>query len=193
VNRPIKANQAPAPPQVTKRLRIIQVVVVILLLPVIVFYLVPRVYGLAATPYRLDQATVHGSHYNPALFKVAADERVTTAALDEMDRLSAAVADVRKTDAKVGAELTTLVGQVRGDLQATLNKAGANVTGLVGALSALDAQIRAANGPVDAASGAVHRDRALLGAVLTDARSTAYKVHAARVLAEYTAGHLNGY
>lgn len=193
MTRNIKADKEPASPQVSKRLRIAQVVVVIVLLPVIAFYLVPRVYGLAATPYRLDEATVHGSHYNPALLKVAADERVTTAALDEMDRLSAAVADVRRTDAKVGAQLTTLIGQVRGDLQATLTKSNANVVGVIGALSALDARVRAANGPVDAASGAVRTDRALLGAVLTDARSTAYKVRAARILAEYSAGHLNGY
>lgn len=172
--------------------RVLQIVVIAALIPVGALYLYPRVYDLVATPYRLDGAVVYADRYNPALNKIVAEEQVTLREFGALDQMSAAVARVRAVDAQVATELTTLIGQIRGDLQATLNAANANVQNLLGSLNALDARLRGLNAPVDAATGAVAGDRATLAAILVDARSTAAQVHAARVEADNSARNVSG-
>ncbi|HSV64516.1 MAG TPA: hypothetical protein VLJ59_01240 [Mycobacteriales bacterium] len=173
-------------------MRILQIVVVLALLPIIAFYLYPRIYGLTATPYRLDKAGEYGKLYNPRLFEVANHEQVTLAAFDSLDHVEALVSNVRTVDEKVANELNILISAVRRDLAATLTNAGAKVNGLVAALDGLGAQINAANGPVNGASSSLAADRAKLGAILNTARPIAAKVHAARVAAEDVAHNVSG-
>lgn len=172
--------------------RVAQVVVLFALVPILAFYLYPRIYDLVATPYRLDQAVVHANRYNPAIFKVVAAEKATLEAFSALDRMEAAVADVRATDARVSEELTVLIGQIRGDLQATLNNAVASVNGLNDSLTALDAEIRALYGPSDGADEALAANRARLAGILADTRATAARVHAARQEADQSADNVSG-
>jgi ABC-type transporter Mla subunit MlaD len=73
-----------------------------------------------------------------------------------------------------------------------LDHAGANVTDLVASLDTLTAHINSLQPAADGATAAVAADRATLDAILTDARSTAEKVHSARLSAEESANDLSG-
>lgn len=172
--------------------RVAQAVVVLALVPVLAFYLYPRIYDLVATPYRLDQAVVHANRYNPALFDVVAAEEVTLEAFSALDRMETAVADVRATDARVAEELSVLIGQIRGDLQGTLDNAVTSVNALNGSLSALDAEIRALYAPSAGADDALAANRARLASILADTRATAARVHAARQEADQSADNVSG-
>lgn len=167
-------------------------VLILALIPVAGLYLLPRVFNLVATPYRLDSAVVYADRYNPALNQIVKHEAVTLAAFDALDRMDAALADVRATDARVSGELNTLIAQITGDLQATLDGAGGNVTGLVGSLNALTGHLRALNSPINAAGAAVAADRAALARILAEARATARKVHRARMAADESASNVSG-
>ncbi|PBC51924.1 hypothetical protein CJ179_00450 [Rhodococcus sp. ACS1] len=169
-----------------------RVLLVLALIPVGALYLYPRIYDLTATPYRLDQAVVSAGNYNPALDQIVEHEKVTLAAFDALEKMKASLASVLSTDAAVTAELNTLTGQITGDVQKTLDLAGANVTDLVASLDTLTAHISSLQAPVDGATAAVARDRATLDAILTDARSTAEKVHRTRLSAEESANDLSG-
>ncbi|MCQ4079105.1 hypothetical protein NGB36_00350 [Streptomyces sp. RB6PN25] len=173
--------------------RVLQVVVILALIPVGAFYLYPRIYNLVATPYRLDKAVVYANRYNPGLFKIVNEEQVTLQAFGALDQMNAAIARVQGVDSQVADQLRTLVGQIRGDLQATLNSADGDVSGLVSSLNALDARLEGLNPPVDGATSAVARDRATLAGILDEARATAAKVHTAREEADGSAQNVSGH
>jgi hypothetical protein len=181
-----------AVPSASTVTKVARFVLVLALIPVAGLYLLPRVVNLVATPYRLDSAVVYADRYNPALNRIVEHEAVTLAAFDALDRMDAALAEVRATDARVSGELTTLIGQITGDLQATLDSAGGNVTGLVGSLDSLTGRLRALNAPVYAAGAAVAADRAALARILAEARATARKVHSARMSADRSASNVSG-
>lgn len=182
----------PEPPQASTTVRIARGLLVLALIPVGGFYLYPRIYELTATPYRLDQAVVSASNYNPALDQIVGHEKVTLAAFDSLEKMHASLAHVLSTDATVTTELHTLTEQISGDVQATLDQAGTNVTDLVASLDTLTAHINSLQPAAEGAAAAVAADRATLQAVLADARSTAAKVHSARLSAEESANYLSG-
>ncbi|MGW5518141.1 hypothetical protein [Nocardia africana] len=166
--------------------------VIVALVPVAVFYLAPRVYDLVATPYRLDHTIVSAANYNPALNDVVAHEKVSLAAFVALGKMKTALADVQSTATKVNAELNTLTSQISGDIQAALNRAGANVADLVSSLDTLTGQVNSLQPPVDGATTALSADSSALAAILDDARATAEKVHHARLSAENSADDLSG-
>ncbi|MBF6278409.1 MULTISPECIES: hypothetical protein [Nocardia] len=166
--------------------------IIVALVPVTAFYLFPRVYNLVATPYRLDQTIISASNYNPALTQIVAHEEMTVAAFGALDQMNTALHEVLAIDATVAAELNTLIGQNSGDVQRTLYLARTNVSELVAALDILARRISSVQPPVVAASSALADNRATLAAILDDARSTAAKVHGARVSAESAADDLSG-
>jgi len=176
----------------SRKTTIARAVVVAALIPLGAFYLAPRVYNLTATPYRLDQAVVSANNYNPALTELVEHEQVTLSAFTALDKMEAALASVHATDAAVDAELTTLTGQITGDLQATLDLAGTNVTELVTSLDTLTAHVNSLQPPVDGATTALDGNTAAMDAILADARATADKVHSARLSAEESANDLSG-
>ncbi|MEN0134913.1 MAG: hypothetical protein AAGC80_07180 [Rhodococcus sp. (in: high G+C Gram-positive bacteria)] len=183
----------PEPPRrASAKMNIARGLLVAALIPVGAFYLYPRIHDLTATPYRLDQAVVSAGNYNPALDQIVEHEKVTLAAFDSLAKMQASLASVLSTDAAVTAELNTLTGQISGDVQATLDRAGANVTDLVASLDTLTAHINSLQPAADGATAAVAADRATLDAILADARSTAEKVHSARMSAEESANDLSG-
>ncbi|RZL77079.1 MAG: hypothetical protein EOP32_26390 [Rhodococcus sp. (in: high G+C Gram-positive bacteria)] len=182
----------PDPPRASAKMNIARGLLVLALIPVGALYLYPRIYDLTATPYRLDQAVVSAGNYNPALDQIVEHEKVTLAGFDSLEKMKTSLASVLSTDATVTAELNTLVGQISGDVQATLDQAGANVTDLVASLDTLTTHINSLQPAADGATAAVAADRATLGAILTDARSTAAKVHSARLSAEESANDLSG-
>jgi hypothetical protein len=179
-------------PKASGRLRIAQVLAVVALIPLGAFYLGPRVYNLTATPYRLDQAVVSANNYNPALTELVEHENVTLSAFTALDKMDAALASVHTTDAAVDAELRTLVDQINGDLHATLDSAGTNVTELVSSIDTLTTQVNSLQPPIDGATGALAGNTAAMDAILADARATAQKVHNARLSAEESANDLSG-
>ena len=182
----------PEPPRASAKMNVARGLLVLALIPIGAFYLYPRIYDLTATPYRLDQAVVSAGNYNPALDQIVEHEKVTLAAFDSLEKMKASLASVLSTDAAVTAELNTLTGQISGDVQATLNQAGANVTDLVASLDTLTAHINSLQPAADGATAAVTGNRATLDAILADARSTAEKVHSARLSAEESANDLSG-
>ncbi|MEU2006779.1 hypothetical protein ACH47B_37125 [Rhodococcus sp. NPDC019627] len=192
---PVPDAQGEVPEQsvrASKKTNIARAVVVAALIPLGAFYLGPRVYNLTATPYRLDQAVVSANNYNPALTELVEHEQVTLSAFTALDKMEAALASVHATDAAVDAELTTLTGQITGDLQATLNLAGTNVTELVTSLDTLTAHVNSLQSPVDGATAALAGNTAAMDAILADARATAQQVHSARLSAEESANDLSG-
>ncbi|MFD6059935.1 hypothetical protein [Rhodococcus wratislaviensis] len=183
---------ADPPQRASTGTNVARVLLVLALIPIGALYLYPRIYDLTATPYRLDQAVVSADNYNPALDQIVEHEKVTLAAFDALDKMKASLASVLSSDAAVTAELNTLTGQITGDVQKTLDLAGANVTDLVASLDTLTTHISSLQAPVDGATAAVAADRATLDAILTDARSTAEKVHRTRLSAEESANDLSG-
>jgi len=167
-------------------------VLLLALIPIALLYLLPRVFNLVATPYRLDEAVEHADRYNPGLMQIVHHESDTLAAFDAFDDMSKALADVRATDAHVAAQLNVLIGQIRGDLQATLNAANGNVGTMVASLDSLSAHVAGLHPHVDGASAAVRADRARMVKILAEARATAAKVHAARVSADKSATNVSG-
>lgn len=170
----------------------VQVLVVLALVPLTVFYLVPRLYNLTATPSRLDQAVVSANNYNPALSDLVAYEKQTLAVFTALEKMETALASVHTTDAAVSDELDALIGQINGDLHRTLDLAGANVTNLVSSLDALTTHVNSLQAPIDIATGALDANTATMQAVLDDARATAHHVHRARLSAEESANDLSG-
>ncbi|AWK76167.1 hypothetical protein CBI38_32180 (plasmid) [Rhodococcus oxybenzonivorans] len=182
----------PDPPRASTTINIARGLLMLALIPIGALYLYPRIYDLTATPYRLDQAVVSAGNYNPALDHIVEHEKVTLAAFDSLEKMKTSLASVLSTDATVTAELNTLTGQISGDVQATLNQAGANVTDLVASLDTLTTHINSLQPAADGATAAVTGNRATLDAILDDARSTATKVHSARLSAEESANDLSG-
>lgn len=182
----------PEPPRASTKTNLARGLLVLALVPIGAFYLYPRIHDLTATPYRLDQAVVSAGNYNPALYQIVEHEKATLAAFDSLEKMQASLASVLSTDATVIAELNTLIGQISGDVQATLDQAGANVTDLVASLDTLTAHVNSLQPAADGAAAAVAADRATLETILADARSTAAKVHSARLSAEESANDLSG-
>jgi hypothetical protein len=173
--------------------RFFQVVVLLALIPFVVFYLLPRVYNLVATPYRLDKAVVYADRYNPRLMGIARVEQARTLpAFTALDQMDAAVTRVRAVDAHSAQQLSVLIGQIRADLQPILGSAVVNVGGLVTSLNALGNQLSALNPPASGAADAVTADRATLAAILANAKATAAKVHQARLEADSSARNVSG-
>lgn len=170
-------------------LRAVGLLIVALL---VIFYLVPRIYNLVATPYRLDSATASAAKYNPALDRIVDHEKVTLTAFTALDSLNNSLASVLKTDSAVSGQLEKLVGQIRNDMMPILASADTNVGSLVDSLNTLTGRIKALQPPVSSATGAVAADRATLQAILDDAAATAAKVHNARESAQSGANDLSG-
>ncbi|WP_413768928.1 hypothetical protein [Rhodococcus pyridinivorans] len=166
--------------------------VIATLIPIVAFYLAPRIYDLVATPHRLDQAVVSANSYNPTLADLVEHEHVTLAAFDSLDKMNAALNSVLATDAAVNAELNTLIDQINDDLHVTLDRAGTNVTGLVASLDNLTAQVNSLHAPLDGATSALDSSTSVMGEILADARATAAHVHRARQSAEESANDLSG-
>ena len=169
-----------------------RVVVLLLLLPVLAFYLIPRVVDLVATPYRLTASTDHAADYNQGLGQIVAHEQDTLRALGAIDRIDASLDEVIETDAAVARDLATLITQIESDLQPVLDDAGTNVGDLSRALTRLEASIRALNFPVGAAQGALADDRTTMSEVLRQAKATAAAVREARDAAGGSAENMEG-
>lgn len=169
-----------------------RVAVCVALVPIAAFYLGPRIYNLVATPYRLDHTVVSAHKYNPALDKIVEEEKVTLAAFDSLAKVKASLDSVLATDATVSKELDKLIAQIRGDLQAILDHAGANVTQLISSLNTLTDRIEGLKPAAHGADAALAGDRSTLSDILDEARSTAAEVHHARVSAETSANDLSG-
>ena len=169
-----------------------RIVVLVALLPVLGFYLIPRVVDLVATPYRLTASTDHAASYNQGLATIVDHERDTLVALEAIDRIDGALDDVRITDAVVVRELDSLVGQIRFDLQPVLNDADANVGELSAALLALDASIKGLDGPVGSADASLRANRTTMQRLLEQARRTAAEVRAASESADGSADNMDG-
>ncbi|HEY9415492.1 MAG TPA: hypothetical protein VIQ30_12085 [Pseudonocardia sp.] len=155
-------------------------------------YLAPRVSALVAMPGHLDDAISHARAYNPRLPDTAAQDDRSTAELASLDRIDVALARVRGSDADVSVELTGLVGQIRGDVQAVLNRTNSRVDGLLGSLDALTIAVRDLERPVAEARQVVASDRDRLARTIRIATETAAHVHDARRLAERAADDLSG-
>jgi hypothetical protein len=174
--------------------RIAQAVVLLAIIVVGIFYLFPRIFNLVATPYRLDNAVTYANRYNPRLFGVARVEAgETLPAFTALDQMDAAIKRVEGVDAHSAQQLSTLTGQIRGDLQPILNSAGSNVHALNASLNSLAGQINTLNPPAAGAANAVIADRATLAAILQNARATAAQVHKAREEAGSSAGNVSGH
>lgn len=184
--------QAFGPPPVTSATKWGRAAVIAVLIPIAVFYLLPRIYNLVATPYRLDKAVVYADSYNPGLHEVVAHEYVTLAAFDALDQIKVSLADVRATDATVAAELEKLVAQISTDLQSTLNSANGNVGAMLASLDRLTADLNGLHAPVNGATGALTDARASLQRILDEARATAAQVHQASQSAQGSASNVSG-
>lgn len=176
----------------SKKPTILRAVLVVAAVPILALYIAPRIYDLAVTPSRLDQAVVSAGNYNPALDEIVAQEKITSSAFTALGKMNAALQSVLVTDDKVAAELTALTGQITGDLQATLDTADANVGVLVSSLDTLTSHIDALSSPVGAADSALTSNIDAMTAILADVRATAADVHAARLSAQESADDLSG-
>ncbi len=179
-------------PAVPRRMWIARGVVVLALVPLGAFYLGPRIYDLTATPDRLHQAIEAADGYNPALDRVVEHERVTVAAFAVLDNVRKCVADVLAMSETVSVELDKLVNQISGDLQATLDHTGVDVSNLVSSLDALAARVSGLRAPANGAATALADSRETMAAVLEDVRTTASHVRSTRVSAESAANDLSG-
>lgn len=180
------------PRTLSRRSTILRAVLVVAAIPILGLYIAPRIYDLAVTPSRLDQAVVSAGNYNPALDEIVAQEKITSSAFTALDKMNAALDSVLVTDERVATELTALTGQITGDLQATLDTADANVDVLVTSLDTLTAQIDALSAPVGIADSALASNIDRMTAILTDVRGTAADVHTARLSAQESADDLSG-
>lgn len=189
---PVIVSGSGGPRRASRGTNIARIGLIMALIPVGAFYLAPRVYNLTATPYRLDQAVVSANNYNPALADLVEHEQVTLAAFAARDKMNAALTSVHATDAAVATELNTLIRQIDGDLHATLDQAGTNLTALVASLDTLTAHVNSLQPPIDGATTALDANTAAMDAMLADARATAEKVHSARLSAEESANDLSG-
>ena len=178
--------------EVSRRMWIARGVVVLALVPLGALYLGPRIYDLTATPYRLHRAIESADHYNAGLARIVDSERVTLSALVVVEKMRESLARVLAMSRTVSTELDTLVGQISGDLQATLDHTGVNVSELVASLEALTARVNALQGPANGAATALSDNREVMAAILDDVRATAAEVHDTRVSAESAAGDLSG-
>lgn len=155
-------------------------------------YLAPRVSALVAMPGHLDEAISHARAYNPRLPDTAAQDDRSTAELASLNRIDVALARVRESDADVSVELTGLVGQIRGDVQAVLNRTNSRVDSLLGSLDVLTVALEDLERPVADARHVVSSDRDRLARTIRIAEETAAHVHDARQLAERAADDLSG-
>lgn len=156
------------------------------------FYLAPRVVGLARLPETLDGAIGHIRAFTPRLPATAAIDDRATAELAALDRIDAALARVRGTDAAVVARLTTLVGQIRTEVQPSLDRTDLDVAALVGSLGELSGALEEVQSPLDDAATALRHDRARLDHALGIATSVAEQVRSARRSARRAADDVSG-
>lgn len=173
------------------RLRLVRAALVLALVPLSI-YLAPRVTALVAMPTRLDEAILHARSYNPRLPVTAAQDDRTTLELASLDRIDLALARVRTSDGEVSGELVGLVGQIRGDVQAVLDRTNARVDSLLGSLDTLTSALEDLERPVADARKVVAVDRSRLARTIRIAEETAAHVHAARRNAEQAADDLTG-
>lgn len=169
----------------------IRVVVVIFLLP-LGYYLGPRLVGLVELPDVLDSAAVHMRSYNPGLPEVAGFDRQTTAELAALDRIDAALGQVRAIDAASSASLRSLIAQIHGDVLPTLGRTDIDVDALVGSLDRLTRALRDLRDPVAHAASGLHHDRDRLANAIDIARAVAAHAHSARQAAVDAADDVSG-
>lgn len=186
------AGAAPSGQRVSRALWIGRGAVVLALIPLGGVYLGPRIYDLTATPSRLHQAVEAGDRYNPTLTRLIDHERVTVGAFAVLDEIRECLADVIAMGTTVSAELEALVGQIAGDLQATLDRTGVDVADLVGSLDALTTRVGGLRASANEAATALSGNQQTMAAILDDVRATAAEVHKTRVSAESAAGDLSG-
>ena len=168
-----------------------RVVVVLLLVP-LGFYLVPRAIALVEIPTAFNESLAHGRAYNPRIPVIVEHQRNTLAALAALDRIDAALARVRRTDADVAGQLQTLVGQIRTQVQPVLNQTNGQVDGLLVSLDDLEAQLTSLTDPVRSIRHTVSGDREKLDRILTRAQHIADDVRRARESARSGADNVAG-
>jgi hypothetical protein len=177
--------------RVPRRVLVARAILILLLFP-LAFYLAPRAVALVRTPTNLNESLEHGRAYNPRIVVIADHERNTLAALAALDRMDAALARVRRTDAEVADQLRTLVGQIRIQVQPVLNRTNAQVCDLLGSLDDLEGQLNSLTDPVHRIGGTVIGDREELGRILARAHLIAGEVHRARESARSGADNVAG-
>ncbi|HTK65721.1 MAG TPA: hypothetical protein VL595_25285 [Pseudonocardia sp.] len=175
----------------SRHLGLVRAGLVLALIPLAV-YLVPRATALIAMPTRLDVAVMHARSYNPRLPVTAAQDDRATLELASLDRIDRAVARVRASDGEVSGELVGLAGQIRGDVQAVLDRTNSRVGSLLVSLDALTTALEDLENPIADARKAVSTDRARLARTIRIAEDTAEHAHRARRLAEQAADDLTG-
>lgn len=168
-----------------------RVVVIVLLVPV-GFYVVPRAIALVRIPTVFDQSLANGRAYNPRIVVIVEHERNTVAALDALDRIDAALARVRRTDAEVAEQVRTLVGQIRTGVQPVLDRTNGEVVDLLGSLDDLESQLRRLGDPVTDIRHTVAEDRRELTRILTLTQGIADQVRGARESAASAADNVAG-
>jgi uncharacterized coiled-coil protein SlyX len=166
--------------------------VVVLLLVPLGFYLIPRAIALVEIPTVFDESLEHGRAYNPRIPVIVEHERDTLAALAALDRIDAALARVRRTDAEVAEQLRILVGQIRTHVQPILDRTNGQVEGLLGALDDLEVQLSSLTDPVAGIRHTVAGDRARLDRILARAQRIAEEVRRARESAGSAADNVAG-
>lgn len=177
--------------RVPTRVLVARAMVVVLLFP-LGFYLTPRATALVGIPTASKEALDHGRAYNPRILVIVEHERNTLAALAALDRIDAALAKVRRTDAEVAEQLRALVGQIRTQVQPVLNHTNAQVGGLLGSLDDLEVQLTSLTDPVQRIRHTVAGDREKLSRILARARHIADEVRRARQSAGSSADNVAG-
>jgi hypothetical protein len=179
-------------PEVSRSTRIGRAVVVLVLIPLGVFYLGPRIHDLTATPGRLQQSVEAADRYNPSLTRLVEHERVTVSAFAALDKVRECLTDVLGMGEAVSVELSTLVGTISVDLQEILDHTGVDVADLVGSLESLSTRVGALQAPANGAATALSDNRATMSAILDDVRVTADQVHDTRLSVGSAAADLSG-
>jgi hypothetical protein len=156
------------------------------------YYLAPRIVGLVRIPEVLDGAIVHMRSYNPGLPETAAFDRRATAELAALDRIDAALARVRTTDATASVQLRGLVDQIRNEVQPLLGRTDVDVASLVGSLDRLTRALAGVREPLGDAATALHGGRARLTETIRIARTVAAQVRSARRSGQRSADDVSG-
>lgn len=164
---------------VSRGTRIFRTVLLILLLPILLFYLLPRILYLVFAPDELDKTIKSAANYNPRLEQIIREEEGTLSALNTLDQIDNALARVRATVSNVDRELGTLIDQVRFDVQGVLNDANAEVADLLPSIVRVDDALDTLFATEEVTESIVLADRAAIQAAIDSAIFTAGNVDSA--------------
>lgn len=181
-----------APVTTTRRIIAFRVALLVTVIPILVFYLAPRVIDLINLPFRLDHSVASAQRYNPALHAIVEHEEQTVNALDVVNRMQQSLTEVQVTDSSVSTELNTLIAQIRTNVTDTLSTSNQSLNELIHELNTLAGRIDSLRTPARMVDGAVTQNKQALGSVLSSVRSTADKVARTSKSARSSADHLSG-